>query len=96
MIPVEKLASKLGISHTKRNDAIQDNIDACILDMRRVGVNVNSETSNKLVDKAVELYCKADFNYQGKSEDFRKNYEKLRDAMSLCEELLKEQNEGDA
>ena len=38
-----------------------------------------------MVDKAVELYCKAQFDYLGKGEQFLKNYEGLRDSMSMAE-----------
>lgn len=96
MIEVSELAKKLRISHDKLNSDLQDNIEACVLDLQRVGVDVSLETSNKLVDKAIELYCKADFDYQGKGENFRKNYEKLRDSMSLCKKILDEDNQGGA
>ena len=50
--------------------------------MRRVGINIDKD--DVLLDKAVELYCKAQFDYLGKGEQFQQNYEKLRDAISLA------------
>lgn len=80
---LEKIKLKMRISHDGINEDIQQNIDACLLDLERVGVNSSKDT--ELRTKAVELYCKWQFDYAGKGELFEKNYEKLRDAMSLCE-----------
>lgn len=92
MITPSDIAQKMRISHDGLNDEIQDNIDACILDFKRVGVDINTAGADKLIDKAIELYCKAENDYQGKGEEFRRNYEKLRDAISLCEDYRR----GDA
>ncbi len=69
------------ISHGALDGEIQRNIDTCLRELARVGINVKME--DPLLDKACELFCKAEFNYQGKGGEFRKNYEMLRDAMSL-------------
>ena len=84
MINAEDIRKSMRISHTSLDDEIQRNIDTCLLDMGRVGVDVKKES--RLHDKACELYCKAQFDYLGKGEQFMKNYEKLRDSMSVSEE----------
>lgn len=76
------IKSALRISHDKLNTDIQNNIDSALLDLRRVGVNDKKE--DKLVMKAVELYCKWQYDYQGKGEQYGKNYEKLRDSLSMA------------
>ena len=48
----------------------------------------------KDLDKAVELYCKAQFDYLGKGEQFRENYERLRDAMSMAAEYRGDADAG--
>lgn len=84
MIQAEDIRKKMRIGHAHMNDDIQSNIDAARLDMSRVGVD--PEVNNALTDKAVELYCKAQFDYLGRGEQFLKNYENLRDSMSMAEE----------
>lgn len=75
-----KLAMR--ITHNMLDDDIQRNINACLLDLERVGVDKTNTT--ELVTKACELYCKWQDDYLGKGDQFQKNYEKLRDSMSLC------------
>lgn len=60
-----------------------DNISACKIDMERAGVVNTPDKAIKLYDKAIELYCKWQFDFRGKGEEYRKNYEATRDAMSL-------------
>lgn len=84
MISAEKIRKKMRISHAHMDEDIRSNIDAAVLDLRRVGVNTAKEDA--LMDKAVELYCKAQFDYLGKGEQFLKHYEGLRDSMSMAED----------
>lgn len=72
------------ITHDKLNSDIQRNIDACMLDLKRVGVCVDKPSG--LLTKAAELYCKAEYDYLGKGERYKKNYEDLRNAMSMSGE----------
>lgn len=83
MIKASDIRKSMRISHTDLDDDIQRNIDACLLDMKRVGINVLLD--NALLDKAVELFCKAQFDYQGKGDQYLRNYENLRNAMSMSE-----------
>ena len=80
------------------NGEIQDNILIALDDLARVGVfRAMIEKDNflsckdgndmdSLIYKACELYCKWHFNFLGKGEQFRHNYENLRDALSLYSE----------
>lgn len=83
MITAEQVRKKMRISHTHMDDDISSNIEAAQLDMSRVGINM--EVDDALMDKCIELYCKAQFDYLGKGEQFQENYEELRDAMSMAE-----------
>ena len=88
MIEAEKIRRSMRITHTLLDEEIQNNINTALRDMRRVGVDITKEDA--LVDKACELYVKFQFDYQQKGDQFRKNYEALRDAMSLSKEYREE------
>lgn len=80
MTNVERIRTSMRITHTHLDEEIEKNINTALRDMRRVGVCVKDDD---LTDKACELYVKAQFDYQGKGDQYQKNYEALRDAMSL-------------
>lgn len=63
------------------NDEIKDNIEYAKADLKRVGID--PDCGNPLIRKAIELYCKWQFNFLEKGEDFRVAYEGLRDSMML-------------
>lgn len=70
------------------DDEIKSNIDTALLELSRVGVDVTDLTNasadaNKLILKACELYCKWQFNFMSKGEQFEKNFNALRDALSV-------------
>ena len=83
MISVEEVRKRMRITHAYMDDDIRSNMEAARLDMSRVGIEAGKDDA--LMDKAVELYCKAEFDYLGKGDQFRKNYEDLRTAMSMSE-----------
>lgn len=72
-------------NHDLLDDDLQLNIDAAIDDLKRVGVVIEDNSDqDKILIKAVELYVKSQIDYHAKGVEFQKNYEKLRDALSLC------------
>lgn len=83
MISQVDIRKSMRITHAFMDDEIQRNIDAARLDMSRVGIEITEE-NNALINKLIELYCKAQFDYLGKGEQFQKNYESLRDSVSLA------------
>lgn len=88
--PVKSIRDSMRIRHSALDNDIRDNIGAATADMIRVGVNPYSDSArttlkdDKLIWKAIELYCKAQADYMGKGTQFEASYEKLRDALSLC------------
>lgn len=54
-------------------------------ELARVGINVNAEGANalNLLDYARELFCKAEFNFDGRGERYMAQFEAVRDAMKL-------------
>lgn len=85
---LEKIKLAMRIFHNVIDSDIESNIDACMLDLQRVGVHNDSAiktSTDALICKAAELYCKWQYDYNGKGDQFRQAYENLRDAISLCE-----------
>lgn len=81
----------LRIYHNELNDDIQSNIDACMLDLQRVGVSKTAAintSEDALIKKAAELYCKWQYDFGGKGDQFKLAYENLRDALSLCDKYI--------
>lgn len=82
MITPENIKLSMRIKHDKLNPDIERNINICLLDLERAGVNVHLDSA--LLDKACELYCKWQYDYMSQGERYEKQYQELRDAMSLC------------
>lgn len=79
---LNEIKTSMRITHSALDDDIQRNIDTCLLDLERVGVDTTKESN--LLTKACELYCKSEYDYMRKGEDFKKKYESLRNSMSLA------------
>lgn len=75
----------LRITHNQLDDVIKSNIDACLLDLERVGI-LRIEETDPMIIKLAELYVKGQEDYQGKGDRYQAAYEKMRDAVSLCGE----------
>lgn len=83
----------LRLTGTTFDSEIQDNIAPTLLELSRVGVDVEGLTPtsadvDKLIVKACELYCKWQFNFMSKGEQFEKNFNQLRDALSVTSSYL--------
>lgn len=83
----EKMRAALRISSTSKKitEEINDCIAACKMDLQDVGVKKLEET-DALIIRAITLYCKAEFGYSDKSEQFWKSYECLKMHLSLSSE----------
>lgn len=79
-----KIKTALRISHSALDDDILNSVNACLLDMERVGINTSDYNDDALLQKCIELYCKSVYDFAGKGEAFQKAYESTRDAISLC------------
>ncbi len=75
------IKKSLRFSHDEHDEEIEFNINACIHELERVGINTNSDDA--LIQKCCELYCKAEFNFNNCSERYMAAFEKMRDALSL-------------
>ncbi len=88
MLSAIKLSMR--ISHNQLDTDIQREIDACLRDLARVGVVLQTDEARPLVIKAAELWCKATYDYLGKGDAFRTRYVDLRNSLSLAEEYNSE------
>ena len=83
----EKMRAALRISSTsaKITEEIEDCIGACKADLRNDGVKVINET-DKLIVRAITLYCKAEFDFNNNAEKFRQSYDTLKMRLALSGE----------
>ena len=70
-----------------------DNLIDCMAELARVGIEI--DTRKPLIRKAAELYLKWQWDYLGKGERFEKCFCNLRDAMSLTQSYLSEEDDED-
>lgn len=83
----EKMRAALRISSTsaKITEEIEDCIAACKADLANDGVKVINE-GDALIKRAITLYCKSEFGYNGKAEKFRWSYDLLKARLSMSKE----------
>ena len=86
-ILTEKMRTAVRISSTgkKITEEIEDCIAACKADLANDGVKVIDE-SDDLIIRAIKLYCKAEFDFNGKAEEFRRSYNLLKARLSMSKE----------
>lgn len=95
---LEKIKLSMRISHNAIDADIELNIAACMLDLQRVGVSKKvaaDSSSDFLIIKAAEMYCKWQYDFNSKGELYKQAYESLRDAISLCEKYITESEQSD-
>lgn len=86
MALIDKVRTRLRITHTHLDDDIQDLINAAKLELMIVGVNKLDE-EDPLIIQAISTYCKAEFGLNNKEADrLRAAFESLRNHLSLVEE----------
>lgn len=72
---------------------IEDCINACKKDLEQVGV-VKLDETDGLIIRAITTYCKAEFGYSEKAQQFRQSYDTLKMALSLMEEYNTKEGTG--
>ena len=83
---LERIKQALRISNDSLDEDIAENIAAGVDDLRRRGVEAAVTSTEKLVIRAVELYCKWNYDYLGKGDAWYTHYEALATAMALAQE----------
>ena len=83
---LNEIKLSLRMFHNELDADVQSNIDACMIDMQRVGISAKkavSNSDNPLIRTAAKMYCKWQYDFEGKGEQYHKAYIDLRDALSL-------------
>ena len=90
-----KVKTSIRIKHNVLDEDVADNIDACLADLRKVGILESKlDTSagmDPLILHAVKLFCKAEYTDDpAKAARFREGYDGLKSSMMLTEEYIEE------
>lgn len=88
---LEKVKLALRIKSNILNLEIEDLIEACKIDLSISGVK-KIEESDPIINRAIILYCKANFGLENKDSDkYQKSYDLLKQSLSLCGDYNVEQ-----
>lgn len=80
-----KLKQSLRISHDKLDEDIQADIDACLADLRVVGIIYATEDS-PLIFNALKLWCRSLYTDDiVKAAEYLKRYESLKACLMMAE-----------
>ena len=80
---IDKVKLALRLKSNAFDEEIMGLIDACKLDLRLAGVNLIID-GDPLEERAIILYCKANFGYGDEKGNFQRAYEALRDSLSMA------------
>ena len=86
---LDKAKTDLRIHHDKLNSDIEANIEACKLDMERVGIDTTK--MDALMEKAIKLYLRWQYNFENQADRYCNAYNHLRNALSLSKKYKKGQ-----
>ena len=88
----EKVKKAVGASDAFFDDQVKDAILSAIADMKRNAVIIPNEKiteaetlGDPLLDRAVILFCRSEFNYDGEAERYRRAYDYTLCSLSLSE-----------
>ena len=82
---IDDIKSALRIDGNESDAEVNDLIAAAKLDLKIAGVNSTDDT-DKLIKRAITLYCKANYGYDGDAERLEKSYVSLKQHLSLSTE----------
>ena len=88
---LEQIKMSMRIFHNVMDGDITKDIAASMKDMQRVGIAKDIATDSSedpLIEKAAELYCKWQNDFEGKGDKYEKAYKNLRDSLSLCDDYI--------
>ena len=85
MNTLDKIKLALRTSHSKLDADIQADIDACMADLRRVGVRHKGE-EDPLIFNAIKLWCRSVFTDDAaKGAEYLRRYESLKACLMMAE-----------
>lgn len=85
MTTLEKIKLAIRRSHDKLDEDLQADIDACLADLRVVGI-IHAGEEDPLIFNAIKLYCKsANTDDPVKSAEWLQRYESLKACLMMAE-----------
>ena len=82
---LDKIKTALRINHSKLDEDIQSDIDACLTDLEVCGI-VFAETADPLILNAVKLYCRSVYTDDpAKGAEYLRRYEALKSCLMMAE-----------
>lgn len=89
----DKIKKALRLTGTALDGSLLQNIESCLDDLR--DQDIDTDKIDVKVEKAVELYCKWQFNFNGEADRYERNYRAMLDQMSMQKRHRRQQkNEG--
>ena len=85
MTTLEKIKLAIRRSHSKLNEDLQADIDACLADLRVVGI-VHAGEEDPLILNAIKLYCRStNTDDPAKAAEWLRRYEALKSCLMMAE-----------
>jgi hypothetical protein len=85
MTTLEKIKLAIRRSHDKLDEDLQADIDACLADLRVVGI-VHIGEEDPLIFNAIKLYCRAmNTDDIAKAAEYQKRYDALKSCLMMAE-----------
>lgn len=95
MYILTKIKQGLRISHTKLDEDIQADIDACLADLRLVGVTHADET-DPLILNAIKLWCRSLYTDDpAKAAEYLRRYEAQKACLMMAKGYGYSEEDGD-
>lgn len=83
--PIYKLKQGLRISHSKLDDDILADVEACLADLKLVGV-IYANEEDPLIFNAIKLWCRSLYTDDpAKSAEYLRRYEALKACLMMAE-----------
>ena len=85
MTTLEKIKLAIRRSHDKLDSDLQDEIDACLADLRVVGI-VHAGEEDPLILNAIKLWCRSvNTDDTAKAAEYRARYDALKACLMMAE-----------
>lgn len=85
MTILEKIKQSLRISHSKLDEDVQSDIDACLADLKVCGV-IYADESDPLIFNAIKLWCRSLYTDDiAKGAEYLRRYESLKACLMVME-----------
>ena len=91
---IESLMAKIRVKSITAKEELAALVGSAVRDLDIAGVYVTN-LEEPLCERAITLYCKANYGYDSDSEKFRAAYASLKDAMALSGDYSKKAGDSD-